>query len=96
MTIELTGELEELIVLQEVADETQAEVDRVHGALRTLPNLTDEQNRAWRDVWEDARVPWEELEDALTYHAETNGLDRDELRAAVRRAVGHAGTSAAG
>ncbi len=88
MAIELTGELEELILLQELADEAQAELDRLHEELNKA-EWTDEQHVTWRNAWEDGRVPWEELEDALTYHAETTGLDRGELKAAAQKAAGH-------
>ncbi|MEV8533885.1 hypothetical protein [Streptomyces sp. NPDC051211] len=50
---------------------------------------TDEQHVAWRDAWEAGRVPFEEMDMALTYHAETLGLERSELEAMVHKATGH-------
>ncbi|MER5935307.1 hypothetical protein [Streptomyces sp. NPDC002054] len=43
----------------------------------------------WRDAWEDWRKAAEELDVALTDHAETTGVDRGELEAAVQKAAGH-------
>lgn len=67
-----------------------AEVKRLQEELGDTRHWTDEQHVAWRDAWEDWREVWEPLQDNLTYYAETMGLDRGELEAAVQKAAGHA------
>ncbi|MFK0256524.1 hypothetical protein [Streptomyces sp. NPDC090445] len=88
MEIELSYDMDELIELQEAADDAHAVVKRLQEELGGVQKWTDEQHVAWRDAWEDWRAVWEPLDDALTHHAEALGLDRDELEAAVRQAAG--------
>ncbi|MFG2986445.1 WXG100 family type VII secretion target [Streptomyces sp. NPDC048258] len=90
MAIELSDDLDELIGLQEAADEAHAEVKRLQEELGDAPQKwTDEQHVAWRDAWEDWREAGEQLDLALTDHAETIGLDRGDLETAVQKAAGH-------
>ncbi|MFD0266142.1 hypothetical protein ACFVGY_06025 [Streptomyces sp. NPDC127106] len=89
MEIELDDYMDELVELQEANDAAHAVVKRLQEELSKVQEWTDEQHVAWRDAWEDWRAVWEPLEDTLTYHAETLGLDRDELAAAVQEAAGH-------
>ncbi|MEU9144081.1 hypothetical protein [Streptomyces sp. NPDC048349] len=93
MEIDLSEVLAELLELKEAEEEAHAVVERLQEEFsKNGPYWpqTDEQHVVWQNAWEDWRVPWEELDDTLTYHAETLGLDRGELEAALQQAAAHA------
>ncbi|MFE9635739.1 hypothetical protein [Streptomyces sp. NPDC006463] len=89
MEIELSDYMNELIGLQEASDEAHAAVKRLQEERDDSGHQTEEQRVAFRDAWEEWREVWEPLQDTLTYYAETMGLDRGELEAAVQKAAGH-------
>jgi hypothetical protein len=83
---------DDLIGLQQAADDAHAEVIRLqeeYGRPTQEGGWTDEQHAAWNAaaaVWRDRAG---EAQQAVSEHATATGQDRGKLEAAVKKAVRH-------
>lgn len=94
MAIELN---DDLIALQQAADDAHAEVIRLqeeYGRPTQEGGWTDEQHAAWNAAAAVWRAKAGEAQQAVTEHATATGQDRGKLEAAVKKAVRHPATEA--
>ncbi|MFJ3201041.1 hypothetical protein [Streptomyces sp. NPDC086989] len=95
MAIELN---DDLIGLQQAADDAHAEVIRLQeecGRPTREGGWTDEQHAAWNAAAAVWREKAGEAQQAVTEHAKATGQDRGKLEAAVKTAVRHPGQTGA-